>query len=172
MTTIRVKENPKYQLIHKVGSITLEYGVKGSELERELRLAQEDFVRAMELRGMILYRRVGFNNPVWVMQDGEPLAFYAIDWDGKRKTGRKLGPDGLPLPKEREYSLEDSEGEVEYRVIGIFYAPERAIEIMVDVQDILDKEKIDRNPIQFGYGKLPNTGAKSTKELQDNGTTT
>ena len=139
-----------WDVVTKVGSITREYGVGGRELEKDLRDAQETFVRVMETRGMRLYTQPGLHNPVWTTnEDGSPMAVYAMDWEGKRKP--KLGPDGEPLPHDRETSLEDSEGEVEYRIVGVFWAPRMRIEILKGKDDILAEERAKRNPKQFGY---------------------
>lgn len=139
----RVEEEKEYGLTHKIGSIELDFGVRGPELERELRTAQEKFIRDMELRGMTLYKAPGLDNPTWIENpDGQYAAFYAIDWEGK-----KAPKDGLP--KERERSLEDTDGRVEYRCVAIFWAPETTYEVLTSRADRLAKEKADRNPVSF-----------------------
>lgn len=152
MPTVRVQEDPKYGLTHQVGSITLEHGVKGEELERELNSAREEFIRAMAARGMILYDMPG--NPKWIVEPtGEYAAWYAIDWEGKRSRKEvRTGGNVVELPKVREGSLEDSEGEVEYRIVGIFWTPERSIEILVHKQQIKDEERAAKSPMIFGQG--------------------
>lgn len=142
-----------YGLIWKVGSITLEYGVKTDELKRELDSATATFLKHMELRGLILYNHpaLQFANPGWIASSpGHPLPFYGVDWEGKRKKRR--APDGKELPRIAESSLEETEGEVEYRIVGIFWTPKRATEIIVSGQGILDKELAAKNPIRFGPG--------------------
>lgn len=162
----RIEDDPKYDLVHKVGSITLDHGVRGPELDRELRTATEDFMRAMEMRGLILYRPPGgrlitqqgmMTNPAWIENpDGEAAAFYAIDWEGKRPR-TEVRADGrehvLPTPRER--SLEDSRGEVEYRIVGIFWAPRRAVEMLVSRSERLEQERRARNPKVFGPAGAP-----------------
>lgn len=156
MVKINIGDVPRYDLITKVGSITLEYGVRGPELERELRVAQEKFIRAMELRGLTLFRSSGLANPKWTTnEDGSMTAWYAIDWEGKRKP--RLHTDGTPLPRKRETSLEESEGEVEYRIVGVFWGPTTSMEILKEKQEIKDEEREAKHPTQFGYGSLPHT---------------
>ena len=154
---IKVTESPEFDLVHKVGSLTLEYGVHGAELEYELRKNQELFVRSMELQGLTLYHRPGFNNPVWVTHEtGEPMAYYAIDWEGKRKKIERrvfdpvTGTDKVEMPTPREMSLEDSQGEVEYRIIGVFWGPMTSIQISKSRTAIIAEEKASKNPIIFG----------------------
>src|SRR3972149_11801866 len=110
---IRVTEDPQYDLIHKVGSIDLEYGVHGRELELELRKAQEQFIRAMELQGLTLMHGLQ-GNPRWVVnEDGSPQATYAIDWFGERPRKMMTVSGEVTLPTKRETSLEESRGRVE-----------------------------------------------------------
>lgn len=138
----RVEEDEKYGITHKIGSIELEFGVRGPELERELRDAQEKFIRDMELRGLTLYDAPGLANPTWIENpDGEKAAFYAIDWEGKKVK------DGMPV--KRETTLEETGGMVEYRCVGIFWAPETSYEHLTSRADRLAKEKQERHPIHF-----------------------
>ena len=150
----KIAPNKDYGLCHKVGSIDLEYGVKGPELERELRKAQDTFVRSMELQGMVLYKHSGLDNPVWTTnEDGSPLAVYAIDWEGTRN--KRVGADGNPLPALRATSLEETDGMVEYRIVGIFWSPKRSMEILRSRLDILNEERQSRHPTVFGVGGPP-----------------
>ena len=152
--TIKVQEDPSYGLVAKVGSIDLEYGVKDAELARELIIAAERFVRAMEQRGYHLYKAPGLDNPKWTTDgQGQMAPQYAIDWEQRRKP--RIGPDGEPLPLERETSLEDSQGMVEYRIAGIFWAPKVSIPVLKPRQEILDEERVRKNPVTFGYGDSP-----------------
>ena len=77
-------------------------------------------------------------------------AFYAIDWLGDRPA--VIGPDGEPLPRSRETSLEETLGMVEYRCVGIFWAPDRMVEALKSKQAIVDEERLEKNPLMFGYG--------------------
>ena len=155
----KVGEDPKYGLTSKVGSITLEHGVKGSELERLLRKAQEKFVRDMELRGFMLYDLP--NNPSWTThEDGSMASWYAIDWLGEHTPTFR---DGEVLPKTRETSLEDSRGMVEYRIVGVFWTLVKMMEVLKDRDEILLDEKLARNPTRLGYGDVGSTKAKRNK---------
>lgn len=151
MARVRVQEDPKYGLTHKTGSISFDAGVRGRELERELLAAAIKFIRDMELRGLILYKVPGMQNPTWVRNpDGQYAAWYAIDWEGKRPRKHAVTGGGeITLPTTRERSLEDSQGEVEYRIVGIFWAPERAIEILTSVAERKDREQRERHPQSF-----------------------
>ena len=152
MVKLDFQPEVKYKPISKVGSITLEHDVQGRNLEKELETAQARFIHYIELRGYTLYQAPGFTNPVWITHEksDELKAYYAIDWEGTRKTGKRVGPDGKPLPRKRETSLEDSEGLVEYRIVGIFWAPETSVEILTDKEKRMIDEKLGRNPKQFG----------------------
>ncbi|HDZ39347.1 MAG TPA: hypothetical protein ENH62_13895 [Marinobacter sp.] len=150
---IEIKAEPEYGLVSKVGSIDLEYGVKGSELERELRAAQEAFLRSMDLRGLVLDKRVP-QNPRWTTDgEGKLSATYAIDWEGVRrpKTTTSDGKE-VELPNKKETSLEDTQGMVEYRIVGVFWAPKQAVEILKHREQIKDEERAKRNGKSFGYG--------------------
>ena len=120
----------------------------------------------MEFRGCELYKRPDFQNPVWVSsEDGELVAYYAIDWEGKRKA--PMGPDGLPLPRTRETSLEDSEGEVEYRIVGIFWTPQWAVEFIKNKYQIAEEERLARQPIQWGHGGRVEPQPENPKEYEE-----
>ncbi|KKN82252.1 hypothetical protein LCGC14_0310650 [marine sediment metagenome] len=149
---IKVDASPEYDFVTKVGSLTLEYGVRGRELEQELGSNQELFVRCMELQGLTLAIA-----PKWITNEqGDFTAWYAIDWEGKRKRKERrvydpeTGTDIVELPTTRETSLEDSQGEVEYRIVGIFWGPKTSIEILKDRDAIIAEEKASRNPMVFG----------------------
>jgi hypothetical protein len=167
----RVKEDSSYGLTHKTGTIAFDAGVRGPELERELRLAGEKFVKDMENRGLTLYQPQGgylqgqdgqrMTNPAWVKYEGtedQAAAFYAIDWEGKRKkeqvmvSGNDPAVSGemIDLPTTRETSLEETEGEVEYRIVGIFWARKGATEVVTDRQQRLAAERAARHPVVFG----------------------
>ena len=168
---VRVKEAPEYGLTHKTGTISFDIGVRGPELERELRLAGEKFIKDMENRGLRLYNPPGgylpgqdgskMSNPSWVKYaggDNHPAAFYAIDWEGKRpkEQVRVTGNDPdvketwIDLPTKRETSLEETDGEVEYRIVGIFWVKASAVPVVTDRQVRLAAERAARNPKVFG----------------------
>ncbi len=168
---IRVKEDASYGLTHKTGTISFDSGVRGPELERELRLAGEKFVKDMENRGMALYHPPGgylpgqdgrkMTNPSWVQYaeaENQAAAFYAIDWEGKRpkERVRVTGNDPsvketwIDLPTRRETSLEETDGEVEYRIVGIFWVKATAVPVVTDRQTRLATERAARHPVVFG----------------------
>lgn len=150
---IKIVAEPEYDLVTKVGSINFEYGVRGRELELELRKAQGMFVRAMELQGLGLVRNIP-QNPRWVTgADGELSAFYALDWEGKRKR-TEIRSGGLisDLPTPRERSLEDSRGEVEYRIVGVFWGAGTTMEVLRDKARIKSEERYAKRPVTYGHG--------------------
>ena len=164
MPQVRIQEERKYGLTHKTGSIDLDHGVRGTELERELRQAGDKFVRDMELRGLILYKPPGgyfivpqntggtkvMTNPYWIENpDGEYANWYAIDWLNERPRKEKRTGGDYNIARNRETSLEDSQGLVEYRIIGIFWAPEKAIEMLTSIAERKEREKAEKNPQSF-----------------------
>lgn len=152
---IRVQEDPRYGVVARVGAFTTEYGVRGSELERLIRRMTERFIRAMEARG---YRLVNFpGNPAVVTNpDGSPMASYALDWEAStaelervREGASPNDEEQGPVPRKMPSSLEESKGMVEYRIVGVFWAPERKIEIVTTLDAIREAERKARNPVQF-----------------------
>ena len=145
--TIKSKPDPKYGVAALVGSIDLDYDMEGSLLEEELSHWRLRFLNDMDKRGYSLVEGVP-NNPKWVsFKDGQPKAYYAVDWEGKRPA--RLGPDGESLPRLRETSLEETGGMVEYRIVGVFYTPEKTSEILTTKTAIREAERASRNPLQF-----------------------
>ena len=151
---INVSDGPvsdEYEIVTKVGSISFDHELQGRLLEIELDQAKQDFIHYMELAGFDLWqvdRKI--KNPDWVRHpNGEPKAWYAMDWEGNRPRVYEDG-DGNRLPTKRERSLEDSHGEVEYRIVGAFWSPKRVIEVLTNKQDRLDTERALVNPVTFG----------------------
>ena len=154
---ISVSKDPTYQLIRKTGSISFEYDFQGRELDRELLKAGEQFVRDMALRGLSLYRPPGgsirlndgtvVTNPFWSEAGGLPVATLAVDWTGERP---RTFHDGKPLSNRLEQTLDDSYGMVDYRIVGIFWAPSVTYEKLVARDEIKARERAAKNPIVFG----------------------
>ena len=141
----------KYNLVSKVGSIDLEYGVRGTELEKELRSAQETFIRSMELRGYTLAKVP--DNPQWVTDgEGRLSASYAIDWTGERRQKAQTVGGEIETANKKETSLEETHGMVEYRIVAVFWAPEVSVEMLKNKVQIRDEERLARNPMSFGRG--------------------
>lgn len=159
-------------LATKTGSIQLPFDLQGRLLEVELRKALVEFVYWMELKGFTLYRHPGLpKNPVWIggRKDSPLVAFPAIDWEGsfkatkdaQRKQDQLTGGDRFPtrdahrgpLPvtvNTETYSLEDTDGLVEYRCVGVFIAPKVMIDILGDKYTRKQEEKAARHPAIFG----------------------
>mgnify|MGYP001581904907 FL=1 len=156
----------KYGVTTKVASIDLPHDLQGRLLEVELQRALETFVMRMEQRGWRLYSHPSLpKNPVWTTDGkGKMAAYLAIDWQGeytgtKRAQEKQLTGDDsyttrdahrgqLPTPRER--TLEDSDGMVEYRCVGVFLAPETPVEIAVNSYERKQRERADRKPVIFG----------------------
>ena len=168
---IKSQAGIKHNLVSKVGSIQLQHDLKGRLLELELAKATEEFVRWMELRGWTLASVPGRKNPQWVTDGDNKMAFYAIDWEGNR-TGTKraqepikhlTGGDRYPtrdahrgvLPTKREMTLDETDGMVEYRCVGVFWAPEVIIETLGSVYERKESERKARNPVVFGPSGQP-----------------
>ena len=149
MGLTNIEPGPTYALAPLIGSIDVEYGVRGAELEKTLSDTRERFVRAMELRGNILYRHPKLPNPRWVTtEDGMPMAYFDIDWAEERQKV-PIGPDGESLPRKRAMSLDESKGWVEYRIVGVFWCPKTKVEILKSKYDRYAAERKALNPVQF-----------------------
>ena len=90
------------------------------------------------------------------------MGYYSISKDLEKPAPDELldwqtdghGPETLKQPT----NLDMSQGLVDYRIVGVFWAPEVSIEIAVDRARILEGEKQAKNPRTWGYGKsLPDT---------------
>jgi len=145
---VKIQDDPQYGLVHKTGSIQLEHDLQELHLEKVLLEATYKFVRDMELQGFHLYQAPGLTNPRWVRNpDGQFAAWYAIDWVGERRQSIKDAEGNIvEMPTNRERSLEDSEGMVEYRIVGVFWAPEHKVMRWQSIAERKEREKMDRNP--------------------------
>ena len=148
MVLVNSKDDLKMGLAPLVGSIDLEYGMRGPELEKTLNEMRDKFVRDMELRGNILYKDPRLPNPKWVTsEDGQPLAYFDVDWNAERQKVQTV--DGNPLPRKRATSLEESRGWVEYRIVGIFWCPTTKVEMLRSKYERYAREKAEKNPVNF-----------------------
>lgn len=159
----KVQPDIEKRPVSKVASITLPYDLQGRLLELELKKAAEEFVRAMELRGWTLMRNLPIPNPQWTTDgEGRMAPYLAIDWEGNfpstkraQEAAKHYGDPRYPtreshqgpLPTTRETSLEDTDGNVEYRCVGVFIAPEVMIEQIMHVKS---QEEAAKNRVTFG----------------------
>lgn len=156
-------------VIVKEAAFPVEYGVKGQELLNKFRAAAEEFIRAMELRGYELIPLPQGNPQAVTNPDGTPYGTYSVTKD-LEKAGDGSAPgapsegldeltEGKGAPTFRQpMSLEDSQGWIDYRIIGVFWAPQVAMEIAVEREQLLAQERAARNPRTWGGGKTtPNT---------------
>ncbi len=149
-------------VVSREAALPVEFGVTGSELMRKLRQGAEKFIRAMELQGLTLIP-LPHGNPLCVTnEDGTPRATFSMTHDLEKTAPDQLldaesggkGPDTLKVPS----SLEDSKGMVDYRMVGVFWAPQVSIEIAKTREQIRAEEKASRNPSTWGSGKsVPTT---------------
>lgn len=162
---IAMQKDVEYMVVERVGAFAVEYGVKGRELAIELHKNAEEFIRAMELQGLTLITglkdpRTGqpLGNPQVVTdKQGVPYATFSVHNDLDRNAlpdeivDAKTGGQGTPTQKEPR-SLDDSGGLVDYRIIGVFWAPKVSIEIATAREDRLAKERAAKNPTTWGGG--------------------
>ncbi len=149
-------------VVSREAALPIEYGVTGTELMQKLRQGAEKFIRAMELQGLTLIP-LPEGNPLCVTNDDGTLrATFSMTQDLEKtspdqmldtQTGGK-GPETLKVPS----SLEDSLGMVDYRMVGVFWAPQVSIEIAKSLDQIHAEEKAAKNPSTWGSGKsVPTT---------------
>ena len=141
-------------VVTKEAAMPVEYGVTGSELMRMLRRGVEKFIKAMELQGLTLIP-LPEGNPMCVTnEDHTPQAMFSMTGDLEKagpdeytdiKTGGK-GPDTLKVPS----NLDMSDGMVDYRFVGVFWAPQVSIEIAKSLDKIHAEEKLARHPNVWG----------------------
>lgn len=144
-------------IVTRNAAMPLEYGVKGEELLRELKKGMEKFIRAMELQGLTLIPLAEGNPLVVTHKDGRPYATYSVSKDlekgqpdellDARSTGQGVSTHRQPT------NLDMSHGLVDYRFVGVFWAPKVSMEIAVSRDKLLAQEKASRNPRQWGAGK-------------------
>jgi hypothetical protein len=161
---VKVAPSPDYKPVAKTGSIQFPHDLQGRLLELELAQSLSQFVHDMESRGYSLFNMP--DNPRWSGEKGKALGYYAIDWNGEFKSTRdakarraehandpqypvREAHDG-PLPNRRESSLEDCDGMLEYRCVGVFWAPEVQIDVVTDSYLRKQNEVAARNPAVFG----------------------
>lgn len=153
---IAMQRDIEQMIVSREAAFPVEYGVTGNELRAKLKWAIEQFVRAMELQGLTLISLPGGNPLVVTNEDGTPHGTYSITRDLEKPAPDELvdhvtegrGPDTLKQPT----NLDMSYGLVDYRIIGVFWAPQVSVEIAVDRQRILKGEKDSRNPTTWGGG--------------------
>ena len=148
-------------VVTKEAAMPVEYGVNGRELMRLLRRGVEKFIKAMELQGLTLIP-LPEGNPLCVTnEDDTPHATFSMTKDLEKnapdeytdvKTGGQ-GPETLKVPS----SLEMSDGMVDYRFIGVFWAPQVSMEIAKSIDLIHAEEKMANHPNVWGAGKTTPT---------------
>ena len=154
---IAVQADLPKMIVTREAAMPVEYGVNGRELMRELRHGCEKFIKAMELQGLTLIP-LPEGNPMCVTNvDDTPRPTFSMTKDLEKtapdeyidaKTGG-AGPNTLRVPS----SLEMSDGMVDYRFVGVFWAPQVSVEIAKTIDQIHAEEKANTNPKVWGAGK-------------------
>lgn len=153
---IAVQADLERNIVKREAALPLEYGVKGRELMAALRKGAEKFIRAMELQGLELIPLSEGNPQVVTLRDGRPMPTFSMTHDLTKTApdeliDAKTAGGGVPTWK-IPTSLEMSQGTVDYRILGVFWAPQAAIEVARTRQSILDRERAEKNPTVWGGG--------------------
>lgn len=154
---IAMQQDLPKMVVSREAAFPVEYGVTGTELMKKLRNATEKFIRAMELQGLTLISLPNGNPLVVTNDDGSPRATFSMTHDLIKTQPDELldaksigkGPETMKIPQ----SLEDSQGMVDYRIVGVFWAPQVSIEIAKTRERIRDEEKQSLNPRTWGAGQ-------------------
>jgi|FLYL01.1.fsa_nt_gi hypothetical protein len=157
---IAVQQDLPKMIVAREAAFPVEYGVRGSELRKKLIEATEKFIHAMELQGLTLIPLPDGNPKVVTYEDGRPYATYSITHDlTKQQPDELLDLQGKGVPTLKQpMSLEDSRGYVDYRIVGVFWAPQVTIEILKKREQIIEEERAARHPRTWGFGRTtPNT---------------
>lgn len=152
---VAVQQDLPKMVVTREAALPVEYGVKGRELMEKLKKGARDFIRAMELQGLELIPLPDGNPQVVTFEDGTPYGTYSISRDLMKAAPDELldaNAAGVETWKQ-PMSLEDSYGLVDYRIVGVFWAPQVSIEIAKTREALLREEKAKRNPRTWGFGK-------------------
>jgi hypothetical protein len=144
-------------VVSREAAFPVEYGVKGKELQRLLGEAARKFIRAMELQGLELIPLPDGNPLIVTDEQDRALPTYSATFD-LMKTAPDEAVDAATggqgaATLSQPMSLEDSRGFVDYRLVGVFWAPKVAVEIAKTRESILRAEREAKNPRTWGYGK-------------------
>ena len=148
-------------VVTREAAMPVEYGVKGRELMRMLRRGCEKFIKAMELQGLTLIP-LPEGNPMCVTnEDHSPRPTFSMTKDLEKNAPdeytdaktRGHGPATLKIPT----NLDMSEGFVDYRFVGVFWAPQVSMEIAKSLDLIHAEEKLAVHPNVWGSGKTTPT---------------
>lgn len=153
---LAVEQDLEYMIVERTAGMPLEYGIRGSELMTKLRDGCRKFIRAMELQGLTLIPLPGGNPLCVTHKDGRPYGTFSVSKSLLERMpdeleDNKTGGSG-PSTQREPRSLEDSDGFVDYRFVGVFWAPQVSIEIAVERDKLLDKERAAKNPTRWGGG--------------------
>lgn len=156
---ISVQQDLEHKLVTREAALPVEYGVKGRELMDILKKGAQDFIRAMEMQGLTLLPLPGGNPQVVTYGQGakmgQPFGTYSISRDlNKAAPDELLDAAGKGVETWKQpMSLDDSYGLVDYRIVGVFWAPEVTIEIARERDKLLAEERAAKNPRTWGAGK-------------------
>lgn len=166
---VAMQSDLPHMIVTRNAAMPLEYGVKGEELMRELKKGMEKFIRAMELQGLTLIALPEGNPLVVTHEDGRPYATYSISKDLEKTAPDELidarsGGQGTATHRQPT-NLDMSHGLVDYRFVGVFWAPKVSMEIAVSREKLLAQERAAKNPRQWGAGKSTPTRPSGVDDL-------
>lgn len=154
---IATQQDVEKMIVKREAAFPVEYGIKGKELRELLAKNARLFIRAMELQGLELIPLPGGNPLIVTDEEDRALPTYSVTRDLMRSapdeaTDARTGGQG-PTTMNQPMSLDDSYGLVDYRLVGVFWAPKVAIEIAKTRNKLLAEERAAKNPRTWGYGK-------------------
>lgn len=152
---VAVQQDLPKMVVTREAAMPIEYGVKGKELMEKLRKGAQDFIKAMEMQGLELIPLPDGNPQVVTNADGTPYGTYSISRDLERMAPDELldaAGAGVETWKQ-PMSLDDSYGLVDYRIVGVFWAPQVTVEIAKTRERLRAEERAAKNPRTWGYGK-------------------
>lgn len=152
---IAVQQDLPKMIVTREAALPVEYGVKGRELMDKLRKGAEAFIHAMELQGLELIPLPDGNPQVVTNSEGVPYGTYSVSRDLMRAAPDELlDSNGVGAETWKQpMSLDDSYGLVDYRIVGVFWAPQVTVEIAKTRDKLLAEERAAKNPRTWGYGK-------------------
>jgi len=154
---IATQQDVEKMVVSREAAFPVEYGVKGKELRDLLAANARKFIHAMELQGLELIPLPDGNPLIVTDEQDRAIPTYSMTRDLMKSApdeASDIASDGQGAPTlNQPMSLDDSYGLVDYRLVGVFWAPKVAIEIAKSRDRILAEEKAARNPTTWRFGK-------------------
>ena len=147
---VAIQQDLPKMIVTREAAFPVEYGVKGRELQDKIAAGARSFIRAMELQGLELIPLPTGNPQVVTDKYDNPYGTYSITHDLDKPIPDELADardGGGPPTFQQPQSLEDSKGMVDYRIVGVFWAPQVAVEIAKERSQLLAEERAAKNPL-------------------------